>query len=197
MAKKIGEKMKDGLSETKRQIDKRFENLVGHRDDDGNFVIDMIVRDDTNFLSPFSESRVPVVNGDVASFVENRTKSVGTKEKLKLKIHSTCIDKTEQEIYKTAIKEYFSESCAEVDAKIKRNNIISIFLLLLGILTLSAMFVLEKYSISGIWTEVVDIVAWVFLWEATDIFVLQNMELRLKRKKLLSIIAMSVEFVQD
>lgn len=189
--------MKNGLNEAKMQIGKRFESLAGHRDGDGNFVIDMIVRDDTNFLSPFSESHVPVVNGDVASFVENRTKSVGAKEKLKLKIHSTCIDKTEQEIYKTAIKEYFSESYAEVDAKIRRNNIISIFLLLLGILTLSAMFVLEKYSISGIWAEVVDIVAWVFLWEATDIFVLQNMELRLKRKKLLSIIAMSVEFVQD
>ncbi len=37
------------------------------------YVIKMVVRDDTDFLSPFSEQRVPVISADVADYLESNT----------------------------------------------------------------------------------------------------------------------------
>lgn len=199
--KKIGEKswvggiMKKSLKDAKSQVDQKIEQYKEMRDADNRIVIDMIVRDDSNFLSPFSESKVPVINSEVAQFIENRTKTISLKEPLTLKVHSNSIDEQEKTTYTTAIKEYFAESYAEVEQKIKRNNFISLILLIMGIATLAVMLLLEKFSNAIIWVEIIDIMAWVFLWEAFDVFILQNHGLKVKRKRYLSLIEMKVEYL--
>ena len=59
-----------------------------------------------------------------------------------------------------------------------------------GVITLALAFRIN----SNIWSEVVDIAAWVFLWEAVDIGTFKNRELRLKRKRYLAYMSMKVEF---
>ena len=64
----------------------------------GGRVVNMIVKDDTDFLSVFSESETPVISGEVAEFIENRTMTMPPKEQLTLKIHSDCIDENEKKL---------------------------------------------------------------------------------------------------
>ena len=68
------------------------------RDDENRVIINMTVKDDSNFLSVFSQSDTPVINTEVAEFIENSTNSVLPKEQLTLRIHSDCIDDTEKAI---------------------------------------------------------------------------------------------------
>lgn len=181
------------LKEAKKQLDKKLSNFEHKRDEQGRVVVDMMIMDDSNFLSPFSKDKVPVISPDVATFIENRTSSVLPKEKLVLNIHGKSISKTESNVYKTAIEEYYTQKYVQNERDIRRNNIFSLVLALFGIITLVVLGVFEP-MLNFIWKEVLDIVAWVFLWESADICFLQNSLLRHKRRKYLSFITMEIDF---
>lgn len=166
------------------------------RDNENRIVINMMVKDDTNFLSVFSQSDTPVISTEVAEFIENSTNSILPKEQLTLRIHSDCIDDTEKELYKEGIKEYYSEKSIVNSRELKRNNIISFLLTLAGVLVLAVQLLFEYRLSSLIWSEVIDIVAWVFLWEAVDISAFGNRSLRFKSKRYLSYLSMKIEYVE-
>lgn len=165
------------------------------RDDENRVIVNMTVKDDSSFLSVFSESNTPVISTEVADFIEHNTVAIFPKEPLTLRIHSDCIDERERELYKKAIAEYYTEKYFANKRELRRNNIIALILTVFGVLTLVPAVLLEYQRGSLIWAEVIDIVAWVLLWEAVDISVFGNRALRMKQKYYLSYISMKVEYV--
>lgn len=170
-------------------IDKDYE-----RDEEGRIVIKMKVSDDSNFLSVFSDSETPVINGDVAEFLENATCSVNANEKLTLKIFGDCIDENEKVVYKDAIKEYYKKRFAENESKKRRYNFMALWLAIFGIFVLAASIFIGYRLESAIWAEVVDIVAWVLLWEATDIKFFTMREISNMQKRYSAFIDMKIEY---
>lgn len=165
------------------------------RDNENRIIVNMTVKNDSDFLSAFSENATPVISTDVAEFIENSTNSILPKEQLTLRIYSNCIDDQEKVLYKEAITEYYTEKYIANERELKRNNIIAFLLMVAGVIVL-AFEILFDYKIGIlIWTEVIDIVAWVLLWEAVDISVFGNRALRLKCKRCLSYASMNVEYV--
>ena len=51
------------------------------KDKDGIVIIDMAVLDDSEFISPFSMSEIPIINKEVAEFIENSTIGIPPKRK--------------------------------------------------------------------------------------------------------------------
>ena len=164
------------------------------RDADGRVTINMTVKDDTDFLSVFSVGDTPVISSEVAEFLESSTHSIMPKEQLTLKIHSACIDDNEKEEYRRAIKEYYTERYITNNRELKRNAVIVLLLALAGVITLALAFFIEHQTANLFWTEVVDIIAWVFLWEAVDISAFKNRGLRLKRFRCLAFMALNIEY---
>ena len=160
------------------------------RDKDGNIIVNMTVKNDDDFLSVYSTNEIPVIATDVAEFIENNTSSLHASDPLTLRICSNCIDESEQKDYREAIKEYYTDKYIVNEKELKRNRIIIFLLMIAGVITLALAFRIN----SNIWSEVVDIAAWVFLWEAVDIGTFKNRELRLKRKRYLAYMSMKVEF---
>jgi len=72
----------------------------------------------------------------------------------------------------------------------KRNTFISIALAIIGVLVLALSFLTS----SMMWAEVIDIIAWVFLWEAVDISIFKNRSLRIRQVRYLSYIEMKVVY---
>ena len=52
------------------------------KDKEGIVIIDMAVLDDSEFISPFSMSEIPIINKEVAEFIENSTIGIPPKENL-------------------------------------------------------------------------------------------------------------------
>lgn len=175
-------------------ISQKFSEIK--RDCDGRAIVDMEVKDDTEFLSVYCKSDMPTINSSVADFLENATRSRPCDEQFTLRIHSNCIDDREKKVYKQAIKNYYTEEFLAQERERKRNNIISLWLCLVGLLFLVIAIYVDFMPAKLVWAEFIDIVAWVFLWESVDIFFLKNREMRLKRKKYLSFISMKVEYVK-
>lgn len=162
-------------------------------DADGRVIVDMTVNDDDDFLSRFSESENPVINSDVADFIESTTRSIPPPAMICLRIHSDCIDDKEKTVYDRAIREYYTEKYISADKERKRNLLISAIMLFFGVLVLSAAIMLE-YANNIIWSEVIDIAAWVLIWEATDVIFFKNRALKLQRLRALAYISMNIEY---
>lgn len=163
-------------------------------DDDGRAIINMTVRDDSNFLSAFSVNHTPVISDDVAVFIETATVPLLPKTKITLRIHSDCIDENEKKIYSAAISDYYRRHFTANRREIRRNAFLSLFLALSGIAVLFSIFLFADIIGDGVWNEVIDIIAWVFLWEAADLHFLESHSLRTKRKRYLSYMGMKVEY---
>lgn len=147
------------------------------------YTIDMTVINDDDFLSPYSPTASPVISSDVAEFLENRAERFMPKQTIWLCVHSDCIDENEKIVYDSAIRNHFRLKLDGIKLSLRRNLVVSIIFTIIGILGLAVMLLLDRFFDKAIWTEVVDIFAWVFVWEAVDQFFIERRKLLLERKK--------------
>lgn len=186
--------MKKQRKRIKKEIHKNLYTHKRNRDKDGRIILNMTVKDDTNFLSDFSIGDSPVINSKVADFIEKSTYAILPDEPLLLNIYSDCIDDKEKEEYTRAIKEYYTEHYLSNKRELKRNRVLAIILALLGTLILASAFIIEHFTASVFWTEVVDIIAWAILWEAIDISAFKNKKIRVNNSRYLSYLSMKIEY---
>lgn len=181
--------------EAKREADRQLRERSYKRDADNRVIVHMTVKDDEDFLSAFSKNETPVISTDVADFIENSTSFILPKELLTLQIHSSCIDEQEKVIYEKAVREFYTQKYIANEQELRRNKLTARVLFFVGILLLIWEFVLE-YRIGGrIGAEVLDIAAWVFLWESVDISMFGNKLLRIKRDRYLAYLCMKIEYI--
>ena len=145
--------------------------------------INISVSDDSQFLSAFSEIGKPVISADVADFLENSASAFSPAQSLRLTVYGKCIDEEEKPKYSDTRRE------------VRRKSIQSIIFCIVGILALVAMFCLSSLSVNGVWTECVDIFAWVFLWEAVDLFFIERSSLILREKRLRNFVEMEIIYL--
>ena len=185
---------KKELKQIRKSVDRSLSERKLQRDEEKRAVINMTVKNDDGFLSQYSEDRTPMISEDVSTFIENSVSGLVPSESLTLRIHSDCIDDEEKAEYKNAIKEYYTKRYVSDKRELRRNTLIALLLAAAGIIALFAAIIVEIQTDSPIWTEVVDIIAWVLIWEAVDIMVFRNRELRVNCLRYLGFISMKVEY---
>lgn len=178
--------------QSKKKIE--FKGRLHKRDAFGRVIVNMTVKDDSDFLSVFSVNDTPVISSEVAEFIESSTYSVLPKEHLSLRIYSDCIDDNEKEDYRKAVKEYYTERYILNRQERNRNVIISSLLVIAGLIALSISFLISEQTGSVLWTEVINIVAWVFIWESVYVSSFTNRKLRIEMLRYLSYMSMNIEF---
>lgn len=177
------------------EMNKKVANITYLRDESEMLVIPLSIKDDSNFISPFSLGGAPLLSREVADFLESSLRPKHFKEDLHIKICSNEIDEQEQPIYRQAIKNYFSGKYVSEQHHQKRRLIVSLFMLMAGILSLLAVVGLQYFNMGSIFIEVADIVAWVFLWEAADIFFLERIMARWEQYKNIALSSAKISFV--
>lgn len=178
------------LNETRKKTNEQFNQRRYKKDDDGRVIINMVVKDDSGFLSPFSENDAPSISSEVAEFLENETKTMLPRQLLTLRIKSNCIDDVEKELYIRAINEYYTRTYIVNEKEIKRNNVLSVILFITGLIILTIAIAFSNV----IWSEVLDIAAWVFLWETVDVAVFKIRYQKMQRYRYLSFLSMKIEY---
>lgn len=159
-----GEKM-DDLKQTKNEDKKPA-------------TINLTVYDDSSFLSPYSSDNEEIISDEVAGFLENSAKQIKPTRSLKINIKSKTIAENEKPVYLRAIKNYYENESAEIKRNLKFNLIATLILFAISVVVLLVLFlVVEKFNIQVL-TEIVTIMAWVFLWEAVDLFFIRRPLLR-------------------
>lgn len=157
-------------------------------------IINMAVKDDSTFLSPFSNVGKAVISKDVADFIENSAKEFHPNTDLTLNIYSNEIDENEKILYKQAIVTYFNLKITDINREIKRKNIISTIFLSIGIIALTFMVIFHSLYERKVISEFIDIFAWVFIWEAVDQFFIEKNALIIQKKRLTHFTTMTINY---
>ena len=165
------------------------------KDEYGRVIVPMVVNDDSDFLSVFAETEAPLISADVADYIETKTDDIPADEQLTLRIRSNCIDAEEQQAYRTGIKEYYMSKFIYAEKELKQNTMLAGVLLATGLIALFLMNLVDATFGSYYWTEVVDIIAWVFIWESVDTFVFGTHEYKTLRARCVAYMDMNVEFL--
>lgn len=173
---------------------KRQEKKAPIRDEQGRCIINMCVKNDDDFLSPFSATDTPVISPEVAEFVENSTCLSAPGEQFVLRIKSDCIDDAEKELYQTAIREYYTQKYIANDRELRHRRRLAWAMGAVGVLILALAIFWEYRFSSLVWAEFIDIVAWVFIWEAVYAEQFDNRKRRLQKRSYLSYLSMEIQF---
>ncbi|MBO5046658.1 MAG: hypothetical protein J6C93_07315 [Clostridia bacterium] len=173
------------ISQLKKIVHRRAKEEEIMRDEEGRAIIEMTVRRDEDFLSDYSVGRSPQICATVADFLDGAATSFSPKESLTVNVYSDCIDEVEQEVYRSAMKEYYFQKCKENAFERKRNLIASILTGAVGTLVLIATILFSHLWENAVVAEILDIFAWVFLWECADLLCLHGTSLQLTRRRYL------------
>ena len=73
-------------------------------------------------------------------------------------------------------------------------SLILVLVLFLGALVLAGAIILDYTVSSAIWSEIIDIIAWVLIWESADISLFNNSGLRIKKKRFSAFVDMKIEY---
>lgn len=183
------------IKELKRLVDARAHADDVERDEEGRAIIELTVLRDEDFLSDFSDGTRPVISGEVAQFLEESAMRFLPKESVCLKIYSDCIDKEEERIYSEALKEYYVRHYRRNFSDLRRNALFAAVMAAVGLIGIAAALAITFWGRMPVLAEAVDIFAWVFLWEAVDLFFLQRSVLRAERNRYLRFFEAKIVFL--
>lgn len=168
-------RMKRG-DDMKQERIERFANKLNVKlDEENRAIMNLKMTDVSNFLSPFYYDK-PVISDDVAEYFNNNKRIFLWKKGVVINVISDVIKEEEQPVYEEAIKSYYRDSLIHEKRSGKRNFILALIMFFIGVIIFALMFGLDKYFELGLWQEVLDVVAWVFIWEAVDIVFIEKIE---------------------
>ena len=155
------------------------EEIEPETDEKGRTVVRLRVTDDDNFLSPFSV--------ETAEFLNHSLLQLKTSSAVHFVVSSNVITDEEQQVYEKAIKNYYREEFAESAREIRKNTLASLVMILVGALVFAIAILLESMDLKPLFLNILDVIAWVFVWEAADLFFLQRPVLRKEQLRNLKI----------
>ena len=164
-------------------------------DAEGRVTVPVSVNDDTGFIAPFSSDGEVVISSDVADFLEHSVKHIKPGCDLHFVISGDTVDEKEKREYPAAIKNYYRYEFIECTRELKKNAILSIIMTALSALVFILAIVLAEIGVRDVILNMIDVVAWVFMWEAVDLFVLERAALRISRLRSLAMIKAKYTFI--
>lgn len=128
--------------------------------------IRLTVHEESELYNPFDEE---LLSDDVVSFLEIRTK--GTSGNISLCICSDC--QLDEERARRAFARLFSDYEAWLDVERKRNTARQFILFGIGVFFIGLWLFVSAVT-EGIWPEVLSIIGSFAVWEAANIWILDN-----------------------
>lgn len=150
-------------------------------DEDGNAIIAIGLNKKEEFYDPFCDKTYKMLNRDMLEFIEHSAKQQPPQDSLAIEI--TCeeeISDNEKNQMSDAIKRQFAEELIENKRKLVKNLVSSLILAIVGLGVLAICLFLEYINSFEVIYRTIDIAAWVFLWEAFDVFFLRRPEKAMK-----------------
>lgn len=138
------------------------------RDSEGNILFDVSVKDKTQILSSYTVNQTEWINSEFTNLLDTVASSIPSKENIHLNLNCGQISESEKNVYKNAIKSYFNRRLMENTRKLKTNLFVFIVMVALSVVMMSVLFVAHFLNFTWLVTEVLDIVAWVFVWASVE-----------------------------
>lgn len=186
--------MFEQLKETKELLKDINENKETVKDENGCAVIKISVNNDNNFLSDFSHRDEPIISSETAEYIDHSIKHLKPRTKLHFVFSGDSIDEDEKPIYISAIHNYYHSEFIEVVREIRKNRSLTFVMAITAAMIFALALILQNNGTEAVILNMLDVTAWVFMWEAVDIFAFRTSLLKIRRMRYLRIIKSEISF---
>jgi len=144
-----------------------------------NNIVNIKVENKEQIISSYSYDENDKLNKDLAEYITTKTKRTHISQNIKLNFYSK--EHIEQKEIETTLKNHFNEECLETKDELKKSNMFIIIMLAFGVLTFAILLALYNRNFNNFYFEMIlEIAAWVFIWESVDSLFLQRPKIRRK-----------------
>lgn len=183
--------MFDFIKHIKRR--KRLTREFKH-DKDGNALVEIGIKDKSEVLAPFALDGKETINVEFANVLDNVSKSIPPKENMHLKLQCEKLTEKEKEDFSMAIKNHYLNSLIDNQRKLRHNILLFWSMIAISVLFLAILFIANHFGAPWIVTEVLDIIAWLFVWEAIDLLAFQRSLYQYEMNRDLVLYKMNISF---
>lgn len=163
-------------------------------DKNNRFVLDMLVMDESGFISPYC-SNLPVISGEAAAYLENAVKNIPIKFDISLHVKCSGLSQNKQELYRNSIKNYFNNTIQQTIRDLFRTTMIALVMAIIGIGVIVLMLILTSKGLGELWNIVLEIIGWVFIWESVDKFFFERQKLKHELRRAYQFINADIQFI--
>lgn len=135
--------------------------------------------DSIDVYNPLTNPQDPDLSEDIINYIDKESYFIPTEYPIRVIIHSTN-NLDDKEIEKK-LKEHYWKTLADKDDDLKRNTVVSIILFAIGLVLLSAFFVLQSLpQTKDLFNEIFSIIGSFAIWESADCFLLNRSRLKVE-----------------
>jgi len=146
-------------------------------DEHGNAVIDVDIGASTNLFSQYSDRKV--LNPEIIQYIDDLVFPIPTHIQVVLNFLINSDSDFDQDFFKRALRRHYWVIYKDKDAELKKMTITPIFLLIIGICILILSWALNVINAGFIWSDLVLVASWVFIWESISRFSIGRKEKRI------------------
>lgn len=157
----------------------------------GDVAITVKVEEEEQIFSQFDYDTNEKLNDEFASYIRDKARSAPVKSDISIKIY-TPLNLKQKEV-EDAIHNKFKQDYLQNQADKKTNLWFSFAMFVIGLISLGLLFLSYSYFRNDYADAILEIVAWVFMWEAVDAFFLERAKLRKRQLTLLKLYVANVE----
>ncbi len=179
------------LKATRKEMSEKEEIYF---DSDDNALITVKADKEEQLFSSYDYDNNERLNEELADYIWDKARFVPAKNDIRIKVYAS--EKANKVEIENAIHNKFKKEYLELKEEKKRNALFSLAMLITGLLFLGVLYLSYLYFRNEFLDVILEIVVWVFLWEAVDAFFLQRTSLRRKQFTLLKLCAARVEVIR-
>ena len=139
-------------------------------------IINIKIENEDQVISKFSYDKNDKLNTELSNFIVEKSKNIPVYKDIELHFYSSS--PLNQTAVKQTLQNHFKDEYVETLHDLRRSNIFSLVMLILGLLSLTALILATKFLNNFITSTILEIASWVFIWEAVNNFFIKRGQLR-------------------
>ncbi|MBP3630599.1 MAG: hypothetical protein J6J23_03825 [Clostridia bacterium] len=155
-----------------KRLDNEITNSKSPHDEEDEVTINIKSNCDEQIFSSYNFDNKTSINSELSNYIWDNAKLAPLYKSYKLQIY--CKENIDEKDVKLALQSHYRREYIELKDEFNKTRFFSFACLLLGVLSILSLIVLINLSAHYIITTIMEIVAWVFVWESVDSFFLKS-----------------------
>lgn len=187
--------IKNRIKELKAELKYKKRNNDFVIIDDERAIINVGAENYDDIFSPYCYKGGDTLSSTLVDYLQQKSNAVSYEYDLTLRFHVKNATEEKRQEIENAIKENYVNEARGIEERMHRTTIFSLLFLVLG-LVFTALYLVLLHFVSTEFTYLIDLFAWILLWEGTDAFFLDRRVLKLNLVKAYRLATAKIEIVE-
>ena len=164
-------------------------------DEEDRAIINVGAENYDDVFSPYCYKGGDTLSSSLVEYLNQKAGAVPLDYDLTIRFHVKDATEAKRKEIQAAVKENYQSEVYAIERKMKRTTMFSVSFLVVGIIITAIYLILARFAPVGS-VYIIDILAWLFIWEGIDAFFLDRRHLELDRLKVLRLGTAKIEIVE-